>query len=97
MAKVTYRDLDRSAPYVEFHGVEFTHGLPVEVDDGRVEMLEILARNDWFTVENWKHNGKEEISDPEDSSKLKAERAAIDREKAEFLAKVRRKGVEAYH
>jgi hypothetical protein len=64
MAKVTYHDLERAAPYVKFHDVEFANGIPVEVSDDETEMLELLGRNRFFEVER---DGKahDEAPDPE--------------------------------
>ena len=50
MAKVVYTDHDRSAPYVSFHGVAFTHGQDVEIEDHRVELLDMAEANPFFTV-----------------------------------------------
>ena len=51
MARVTYTDLERAAPYTEFYGYKFTTGQPTEVPDSEVEMLEICARHPYFKVE----------------------------------------------
>ena len=50
MAKVVYTDHDKAAPYVSFHGVAFTHGQEVEVDDENVELLVMARDNPFFEL-----------------------------------------------
>ena len=52
MARVTYTDLERAAPYVSVNGIEFSHGLPVDVPDDDAETLRLVSRNRWFKVED---------------------------------------------
>lgn len=51
MAKITYTDHERAAPYVTFHGVEFQNGIAVEVDEDREELLKAAEGNRFFAVE----------------------------------------------
>jgi hypothetical protein len=50
MAKIVYTDHDKSAPYVSFHGIAFTHGQEVEVDEDQIELLEMARENPFFEV-----------------------------------------------
>jgi hypothetical protein len=50
MAKVVYTDHDKAAPYVSFHGVAFTHGQEVEVDDENVDLLVMARDNPFFEL-----------------------------------------------
>ena len=85
MAKVTYHDLERAAPYVKFHDVEFANGIPVEVPDDKAEMLELLGRNRFFEV---KRDGKAHDETPEPEEIPEATGARLD--------EARRKGAEAW-
>jgi hypothetical protein len=49
MAKVTYFDVDGSAPRVTWRGHVFLHGQPVEIDDGYI--LGKARGNPFFEVE----------------------------------------------
>ena len=90
MAKIVYTDHDKAAPYVSFHGVSFTHGQEVEVDDENVELLEKARENPFFEVTefapiaHW--DDEEEPSSPPARGGAKARkpvRPASDEEPAE--------------
>jgi hypothetical protein len=52
MAKVTYLDHEKACPETTFHGIEFEHKVPVELDDNlHADTLDILEQNRWFKVE----------------------------------------------
>jgi hypothetical protein len=50
MAKIVYTDRDKSAPYVSSHGIAFTHGQAVDVDDDLTDLLEMAEANPFFEV-----------------------------------------------
>ena len=50
MAKIVYIDRDKSAPYVRFHGFDFTHGQEVDVEDDRDELIAMAEANPYFHV-----------------------------------------------
>ena len=53
MAKVTYVDHEKSCPETTFHGIEFEHKVPVELDDNlHADALDILEHNRFFRVED---------------------------------------------
>ena len=53
MAKVTYVDHEKSCPTTVFHGIEFEHRVPVELDDHlHADTLDILENNRFFKVED---------------------------------------------
>jgi hypothetical protein len=85
MAKVTYHDLERAAPYVKFHDVEFANGIPVEVADDKTEMLELLGRNRFFEVER---NGEANTGQAPDPH--------LREDEADRLDEARQKGAEAW-
>ena len=88
MAKVIYSDLERAAPYTEFFGYEFTHHVPVEVPDHETEMLNLLSKNRWFKVEDWKRDGQEQAQAPVEVQAG----APVD----EPAARIRAKGAQAW-
>ncbi len=50
MAKIVYTDHDKAAPYVTFHGIDFTHGQEVEVDDENFDLLVMARDNPYFEL-----------------------------------------------
>ena len=91
MAKIIYTDHEKSAPYVSFHGVAFTHGQEVEVEDDHAELLAMANENPFFEVTeikpvaHWEED-EEDAASPSarrDAKARKAARAATDEEPAE--------------
>jgi hypothetical protein len=50
MAKIVYTDHEKAAPYVRFHGVEFTHGQEVEIGEEAAELIGMARLNPYFAV-----------------------------------------------
>lgn len=98
MVKVTYTDHERAAPYVKFHGVEFSHLVPVEIDEEQhAALLEDCRRHPWFAVEGDAANGKTVLPVEERATFVSPEEveefAAADEA---TLAKARKAGAQAY-
>jgi hypothetical protein len=51
LAKITYYDREKAAPRVVFHGVEFEHREPVEVDElEQATLIRLAEGNPFFEV-----------------------------------------------
>ncbi len=74
MAKIVYTDHDKAAPYVSFHGVAFTHGQEVEVDDENVELLVMARDNPFFELLEPEARSENEAASDETASDETASR-----------------------
>lgn len=107
MVKVIYRDLERAAPYVKFYDYEFTTGAATEVKDDDVEALAAMCNNKFFVVEALqrrerpkkpqmeKAHGPSEATEP--SPAFAAPDVPDEVSSDPELARVFRKGVQAFH
>jgi hypothetical protein len=50
MARIVYTDREGAAPHVRFHGVEFTDGEEVAVEERHDELLVMAGANPFFEV-----------------------------------------------
>jgi hypothetical protein len=51
VTKITYYDREKAAPYVAFHGIDFEHKEPVEVDELRhATLIRMAEANPFFEV-----------------------------------------------